>query len=94
MTSRVAAAFLRRVADKESICLECKPRNDAMSPTGPEKSNYRRSGQAALKSELPFVSTAAIGSSEPIPEVSNSRCVRSQKKFCCGAADLHAASQL
>ena len=37
---------------------------------------------------------AANGRFEPIPEVSNSRCVRSQKKFCCGAADLHAASQL
>ena len=36
-----------------------------MSLTGPETSDNRRSGQAALKSELPFVLTAAIGNSEP-----------------------------
>ena len=37
-----------------------------MSLTGPETSDNRRSGKAALKSELPFVQAAAIGSSEPI----------------------------
>ena len=36
-----------------------------MSLTGPETSDYRRSGQAASKRKRPFVPAAAIGSSEP-----------------------------
>ena len=36
-----------------------------MSLTGPETSDYRRSGQAASKAELPFVLVAAIGGFEP-----------------------------
>jgi hypothetical protein len=36
-----------------------------MSLSGPETSEHRRSGQAAMKQKLPFVSNAAIGSSEP-----------------------------
>ena len=37
-----------------------------MSLTGPETSDYRRSGQAASKRKRPFVPAAATGSSEPI----------------------------
>ena len=36
-----------------------------MSLTGPEISDYRGSGQAALKLELPFVLAAVIGGTEP-----------------------------
>ncbi len=53
------------VSIADTICLEAQDRNDAMSLTGPETSNYRRSGQVALKQELPFVPAAAIGSSKP-----------------------------
>ncbi|WP_037264581.1 hypothetical protein, partial [Roseivivax halodurans] len=59
-----------------------------------EQGNLPRQSLSPRSASQPFWHRAEDGGFEPVAEEENSRCVRLQRHFYCGAANLHAASQL